>query len=72
MAKKRSPTRIYLSVEREGKLVTASYTVVRGVVTVRYRGRSLAMPAGNSPVDRIAHLLLVELLAKRKKTRLKR
>jgi hypothetical protein len=67
MAKKRQPIPVDVSIERDGKLHTGSYTFDGGVLIVRSLGGSIATKVGNSSVVRMAQLLLLELAAERRR-----
>jgi hypothetical protein len=65
-AKKEQPS-IDVSIERDGKLHTGSYTVADGVITVRSRAGSIATHVGTSSVVRMAQLLLLQLAAEQRR-----
>ena len=65
--KRRTPLPIEVSIERDGKLHTGSYTVDSGVVTVRSSAGTKAMSIGKSSVARLAQLLLLELAAEHRR-----
>jgi hypothetical protein len=56
-----SPTDVVI--EKDGERHTGSYTVERGVITVRYGFRSKTTQIGNTSVGALARLLLLELLS---------
>ena len=68
MAKKPSPESRDVVIDRDGKQHTGHYTVEGGVVRVRYFGGtaiggvSKATQVGNSSPERVARLLLAELV----------
>jgi hypothetical protein len=65
-AKKEQPS-IDVSIEREGKLHTGSYTVADGVITVHSRAGSIATHVGTSSVVRMAQLLLLQLASEQRR-----
>ena len=51
-----------VEIEKDGKTISATYTVWKGVVTVEYAESSKSTQVGGSPVDTVASLLLREMV----------
>jgi hypothetical protein len=67
MARKRQPILQDISIERDGKHHSGTYTVQSGVVTVHLFGSGTkATQVGNSSAERIARILLSELVAEQR------